>query len=126
MNYLNKSKMDDEENIDVLELLFDVELLFKLLPVALLLLFAWLFDLLELLLVLLFRFSEAVEKRDEVDWFELDFGWLFDVAEAEGLEDEITEDAFCDIAENAAAAIFALAWALEAIVLTFLYCVEGK
>ena len=31
-------------------------------------------------------------------------------------DEEITEDAFCEMAEKAAAAMFALAWALDAIV----------
>lgn len=35
-------------------------------------------------------------------------------------DEDMTDEAFCDIADNAAAAMFALCWALEAIVFTFL------
>ena len=39
---------------------------------------------------------------------------------------EISEDAFCEIADNAPAAMLALAWALEAIVFAFLNWLDGK
>ena len=55
--------------------------------------------------------------------FEL-FVWWFVLFE--GWEEEITDDAFCEIAENAEAAKLALAWALEAIVVAFLNWLDGK
>jgi hypothetical protein len=39
---------------------------------------------------------------------------------------EMRDEAFCEIADKAPAAILALAWALEAIVVAFLNWLDGK
>ncbi len=155
--YLNKSRIEDEENNDVFELLLDAvdELPLFGLFVGLFVVFGtWvdtesnedcLFPLLLLLLLVIFVNIEV--EADNLADIELVLlllaelaEWVLDVivvvaaaATAAGgccccccVGVEISEDAFCEIADNAPAAMFALAWALEAIVFAFLNWLDGK
>ena len=125
-SYLNKSRIDDEENIDVLELLFEV----------LWLLAAWLLldavDWPELLLEVL-PDEAAVAAGPGVLKLLLKSFWLASfevVVGVPGAEmfvgvfgcDAMLDETFWEIVENAEAAKLALAWAFEAIdELAFLY-----
>ena len=146
--YLNKSRIEDEENNDVFELLLDAVDELPLFGLFVVFVFGTWVDtesnedcLFPLLLLLVIFVNIEVEADNLADIeFELVLllaelaEWVLDVivVAAAGcgccccVGVEISEDAFCEIADNAPAAMLALAWALEAIVFAFLNWLDGK
>ena len=146
--YLNKSRIEDEENNDVFELLLDAVDELPLFGLFVVFVFGTWVDtesnedcLFPLLLLLVIFVNIEVEADNLAD---IEFVLVLLLAElAEWVLDvivvaaagcgccccvgvEISEDAFCEIADNAPAAMLALAWALEAIVFAFLNWLDGK
>ena len=146
--YLNKSRIEDEENNDVFELLLDAVDELPLFGLFVVFVFGTWVDtesnedcLFPLLLLLVIFVNIEVEADNLAD---IEFvlvvllaelaEWVLDVivVAAAGcgccccVGVEISEDAFCEIADNAPAAMLALAWALEAIVFAFLNWLDGK
>ena len=147
--YLNKSRIEDEENNDVFELLLDAVDELPLFGLFVVFVFGtWvdtesnedcLFPLLLLLLLVIFvKIEVEADNLADIELLLLLLlaelaEWVLDViAVAAGggccccVGVEISEDAFCEIADNAPAAMLALAWALEAIVFAFLNWLDGK
>ncbi len=99
--------------------------LLLILLLLLLLLFVFFGDLIDIELEFVLEARENGEKfkllLDELLWLLILLAPFCSFDALDEVEEEITDEAFWEMAENAAAAILALAWALEAIVFTFLF-----